>query len=162
MTKTFVYKVCTKCKVKKLCSEFYRAKKGKLGRESQCKTCQKEDRRIFYVKNRKSINATIRKNKHIYRKIKQRYLKSHPWMKTLNGILSRCTSKAQPYYKKGIKNFLTAKEIRYLWFRDKAYLLKQPSIDRKNSKGHYVLENCRYIELKENQSRKIKQGGGEQ
>ena len=39
--------------------------------------------------------------------------------------------------------------IKKLWFRDKAWLLKRPSIDRKNG-GHYIFQNCRFIELSQN------------
>ncbi len=79
-----------------------------------------------------------------------KYNRTHPWAKTLKSILTRCNNKAHPYHKKGIKNFLNLADLKYLWFRDEPYLMKRPSIDRKNSKKHYTLENCRYIELSEN------------
>lgn len=37
-----------------------------------------------------------------------------------------------------------------LWFRDKAYKMVKPSIDRKDANKNYTIDNCRYIELKEN------------
>jgi hypothetical protein len=37
-----------------------------------------------------------------------------------------------------------------LWFRDKAYLLKEPSIDRINNDGDYCFKNCQFIEKPEN------------
>jgi hypothetical protein len=54
------------------------------------------------------------------------------------------------YYKHGIKLFMTPEDFKFLWFRDKAYALDRPSIDRIDPKGHYTLDNCRYIELLEN------------
>jgi hypothetical protein len=37
-----------------------------------------------------------------------------------------------------------------LWFRDKAYLMRHPSIDRIDSNGNYELNNCQFIEMKRN------------
>lgn len=48
---------------------------------------------------------------------------------------------------------MTVEDFKFLWFRDRAYLMKKPSIDRINSNGHYELNNCRFIELIINQSR---------
>ncbi len=41
---------------------------------------------------------------------------------------------------------LSRQKIKSLWFRDKAYLLKEPSIDRLNSSKDYTYGNCRFIE----------------
>ncbi len=118
-------RICPKCEEEKLLTEFYQHKKGKnKGYFSLCKQCRKERQR--------------------------RYRELNPWSIALSGIVGRCKDKAQCYLKKGIKNFLTTKDLKALWFRDKAYLMKRPSIDRKNNDGHYTLENCRYIELSEN------------
>ncbi len=80
----------------------------------------------------------------------RRYYETHPWARTLKRILTRCNTKTEYYYKKGIKNFLTTADLKYLWFRDQAYTLNRPSIDRIDNKEHYTLGNCRYIELIEN------------
>lgn len=49
---------------------------------------------------------------------------------------------------------MTLEDFRKLWFRDKAYLLKRPSIDRINSSGDYTLKNCQFIEFKKNNLKK--------
>jgi hypothetical protein len=41
-------------------------------------------------------------------------------------------------------------EIKELWFRDKAMLMINPTIDRIDRNGNYTKENCRFIEAKEN------------
>ena len=76
-------------------------------------------------------------------------VKLKPWEKTFCYIEKRC--KERKYYAdKGIKNFLTVKDLGRLWKRDRAFRMKRPSIDRINSNGHYEIGNCRYLELSEN------------
>lgn len=48
---------------------------------------------------------------------------------------------------------MTVKDFKFLWFRDKAYLMEKPSIDRKNNNGNYTLKNCQFIELRKNRSK---------
>jgi hypothetical protein len=82
-----------------------------------------------------------------------------PWVATFKRIKCRCENNKASGYKfyggRGIKCKITKKELKKLWFRDKAYLLKQPSIDRINPEGDYKYSNCRYIELKENFKRVV-------
>jgi DNA-binding XRE family transcriptional regulator len=94
------------------------------------------------------------KNFKILKLYREQYLFNNPWQNTYKNIITRCSYKKHSYFKRGIKNFLTSNDVRFLWFRDKAYLLKQPSIDRKDSKGNYTLKNCRFIEMKENLNRR--------
>ena len=72
--------------------------------------------------------------------------------RTLNSIKKRC--KFWPgYLRRGTKNFLTLDDLKFLWEKDKAYKLRWASIDRINNNGDYNLENCRFIEMKENSAK---------
>ena len=84
----------------------------------------------------------------------RKYIKEKPWARYLSHVYSRC-AEGHPYAKRGIKNFLNLKDLEKLWFRDCAYNLKEPSIDRIDSSGNYIFDNCRFIERREN----CRQGG---
>ena len=93
--------------------------------------------------------------KDIILKKQKEFYKLYPWKRVWIEINRRCYNQNCKDYKhwggRGIKNrFSDDSEIEYLWFRDKAYLMKKPSIDRKNNDGHYCINNCHFIELKEN------------
>jgi hypothetical protein len=92
------------------------------------------------------------------RKATLKYWERHPWARTLNRIRSRC-SHHPDYVNRGIRCLITKDELRELWFRDQAYLMKQPSIDRIDTNGQYTKENCRYMEKLENSLRQWKEGG---
>ena len=80
----------------------------------------------------------------------QKYRRKYPWLKCYENAHQRCNGENQRYKQLGRKCFLTKEDVKFLWFRDKAYTLKQPSIDRINNAKDYLLDNCRFIELVEN------------
>lgn len=86
--------------------------------------------------------------------VQKEYLNNNPWQKTMKYINDRCNSNKRDGHKyyngKGIINLLTGNELKNLWFRDKAYNMNIPSIDRINPNMNYCFDNCRYIELSEN------------
>lgn len=132
-------KICTRCKNNKVLDEFHKRKYSKDGRRSICKIC----RHIIRIHNREALN-----------KKEKEYYKTYPWRLTLKAIKARCNNRNDTNYKyyggRGIKCLITAKELKELWFRDKAYKLKLPSIDRKKNDGNYEYSNCEYMELSDN------------
>lgn len=117
-------KICCRCKKELPLENFFKRKTAQDGLQSFCKSC-----------DRKRCNE-----------IKKKY----PWMDLYKDIGKRCHNTDNKSYKwygfKGIKRIITAKEIKELWFRDKAYLMKKPSLDRINANDHYRFNNCRFIE----------------
>lgn len=162
-------KICTKCYREKELNKFSLHKGGKYGISSRCKYCDKKYRENnrekikkgqsnYYLRNKEKIN---KKNKKYYHENKEKYKNRCqkrkellPWQKTLQYIKQRCNNPNHKSYKyyggRGIKNFLTKDDIKYLWFRDKAYLMEKPSIDRKDNDGNYIFYNCQYIEFVQN------------
>lgn len=112
-----------------------------------CRNCNQEKPTSEFYPSRPSRCKSCRKL----------YLSENPWLRTLLKINYRCNDKECDSYKwyggKGIKNFLTMKDLEFLWNRDKAQEMKYPSIDRIDSNGNYKLDNCRYIEKSDNTKR---------
>lgn len=133
-------KICYVCKQNKSVLKF---STDKLRRDGLCPYCRKC----------RSITRD-RKKDNLY--AKQRHSK-YPCIKRFQAIKQRCNNpKCSDYKKYGakdIKCMITLKELEQIWRRDKAYLMKRPSIDRKDSKGNYIYSNCRFIELSENSRR---------
>ena len=120
---------------------------------------KKEYRKKYYRRNKikwKVYSATNRnryrdKRRAYNRQYKPVYRETHPWAKTWESIESRVNGRngeehKKYYYNKGIKNLLTFKDLRYIWFRDDANLMKRPSIHRKDSNKNYTISNCKYVE----------------
>lgn len=87
--------------------------------------------------------------------------KTDPWKVSLSYIRGRCSAKGtktkayKHYSSRGIKCRITASELKKLWIRDNAESMSQPSVDRIDSSKDYTFENCRYMERRQNSSRKV-------
>jgi hypothetical protein len=121
-------RICSHCKKEKPFTDFYKDKSNKSGVLYICKKCNKE-----YQLN-----------------LKEKY----PWKRFLRSIKNRCNNKNAYKYNRyggrGIKCQITLEEVKELWFRDKAYEMKRPSIDKIDNDSHYSIDNCRFLELSKN------------
>ena len=127
-------KTCRKCNKELSLDSFSKDR-------NDCKGC-----RVKYV-----LSWRIKTN--YQKKYRQRLKEQMPWRLTFDKINERC--KSHPYYKNKRITTLTVNDLKYLWFRDKGFLLRKPSIDRINNNGNYTLDNCRYIEHSENSRKGI-------
>jgi hypothetical protein len=93
----------------------------------------------------------MKRNKEKQRIRVANYRQAHPWISSLVELRQRCNNPKKNWYHlyggKGIKALITSKEIKELWFKDKAYEMERPSIDRIDSNKDYTFDNCRYLEL---------------
>lgn len=126
---------------------------------------QKEENRIrareWYKNNKSKCYERLKKqsvewaknNKERVLKLHQEWVKRIPWVRTYRSIVSRCHSH-KFYIDRNIKCKIRPVELKELWFRDEAFKMKKPTIDRIDNKGDYIKDNCRYIELSENLERR--------
>jgi len=105
-----------------------------------------------YCKNKLS-NYNFKRNKE-YTTLRMNFPKLY-WV--WSNARKRCNSLSHKDYKfygaKGIKCEMLFSDVVTVWFRDKGWELKHPSIDRINSEKSYTLENIRFIEQNENTRR---------
>ena len=110
-----------------------------------------------YEKNREKILEKAKNNLEYKQRQKDRRIKERknkPWIQHLYSARARCNNKNHKSYKyyggRGIECYLTREDIKFRWFRDKAYLMDKPSLDKKDNSWHYILDNCQFIEHTEN------------
>lgn len=143
-------KYCSQCKKWQLIDNFHNSKCQKDGLCNLCKTCTSINSKKRYIINKDKIDIRNRN----YNKNRR---KKQPWFFVLEGIQRRCNNKQFKAYKyyggRGIKCLITIEELKELWFRDKAYEMKRPSIDRIDNNENYEYDNCQFIEQSENSTK---------
>lgn len=82
------------------------------------------------------------------------------WRQAFDNIKQRCENpkfrKYEYYGGRGIQCHVTTRDLKYTFYRDKAYLMKNPSIDRKDTDGNYDKSNIHWIEFSENRKKRWK------
>ena len=88
------------------------------------------------------------KTPHYFHKTKK------PWYSIYRGIKSRCNNSNNPFYKyyggRGIVVDITFWEVGFIYNRDNADMMKDPTIDRIDNGGNYTFDNCQFIERIDN------------
>src|SRR3990167_3199447 len=95
----------------------------------------------------------VKNNKEKVRKSSRDWCSRNPWRRSYDCALNRC-KKHPIYIRNGIKFLMKVSDFKYIWYRDKAWFLQRPSVDRIDPRGDYAIENCRFIEFIENVRRK--------
>lgn len=82
-----------------------------------------------------------------------------PWRRAYSNIRNRCNynlqHKTEFYNGKGIKCKITPSELKEIFYRDKAWEFKVPSVDRKNPEGDYDKENVQWIDFDDNRAQRL-------
>lgn len=112
------------------------------------------ERRNEYSKERYRKNPNLAKQRIIYLRNRR---KNNPWLGHYDCAKTRCTNPNvkcfHRYGKRGIKFFLTTEDVRVLWFKDRAWEMNKPTLDRIDNDGHYSPHNCRFIEKSVNSTK---------
>ena len=134
---------------------------GRAWYKKHARQYQKKHRDYYWshsLEHNARSRANYCKNPARYHQRTKQYWKRHPLESrlfiVLTAIRQRCNNslcKAYRYYgRKGVQCSLTLQDMVALWKRDKAHKLRDPSIDRIDNDGDYVLSNARFIERSDN------------
>lgn len=82
-----------------------------------------------------------------------------PWAKAYANAKARCQKQNEAKYKyygaRGIECHIKPTDVKMAYYRDKAYEMKCPSLDRIDPLGHYTVDNIRFIEFEENRKMRL-------
>ena len=110
------------------------------------------------IQSRKKAQQWYKQNKKRVQYLQRRWHKRHPWWKSYSLAKQRCTdpkvNKFEYYGGKGIKFLLSIEDVIFLWNRDSAASMKNPTIDRIHSEDNYILRNCQFLEFNENRRKR--------
>ena len=130
------------------------AKQGEVFevKEKRCSHCKKIFPIKMFCKN-KSTNDGFYYICRVCCSNKLRKLtKKSPWLRHYYNARNR--PKRYSNYSR-IKFLMSREDFKFIWVRDNASLMKRPSVDRIDNNGNYELSNCKFIELAENNRRRV-------
>lgn len=108
----------------------------------------------YYKANRNRLlgqsKAWAMGNRMRKRQINKEYIERNPWTRSLSNARQWCENPKDPSYKwyggRGIKCFLSYADVRSLWQKHNASNMNNPTLLRIDPKGHYLPENCTFID----------------
>jgi len=112
--------------------------------------------------NKIKVISTSRSGNKYERMMPTRYKREHrkkqPWYVSWVSAKNRCNNRNNPGFKhyggRRIQFDLPFWYMGVLYYRDKAPLMKTPTIDRIDNNKNYIYDNCRFIERSENTSKR--------
>ena len=140
----------------------------RLGKVKERRCSNLKCQRLFSYRNPKNTLCSVQCRGQVYDQ--RHYAKRQaghratltrlPWIRHWSNLKTRCRNPNRLTWKsyggRGIEVRITLGEVKALYLRDNARLMKQPSIDRINPNGHYEYANCRFIEWNQNRPRSMK------
>lgn len=105
---------------------------------------------------RKNHPDRVKRDNALRRKRRDRRDRHGIWGVRLRLLMLHCGefhTRLRDQYYDGVEVRLTVIQLATIWFRDKAWMMKDPHCDRIDPDGHYEFENCRFIEGVENLAR---------
>lgn len=147
-----------------------RAKEWNGKNKERTKASRDEYKKLYPARIKRSARRSYLKRKGIdtdyaYRSVKRFYARQ-PWHKHYYAAVTRCNPNTKNagyrkyYVNAGIKIRITSDEVKALWFRDNAALMRRPSLDRIYIAGNYSIGNCRFMEQSDNSSRRFNPDAG--
>ena len=133
-------KVCSGCYKNKNLKDFVKDKRRQDRYSGVCKICFNSVSRSWSHKNPEKVQAR-------YKRLKSKT----PWIRTFHIIGQRCNNSNHDKYEFyggiGITRDITSEELKKLYIRDEASLMKNPTINRIDGTQNYTFDNCEYTEF---------------
>ena len=113
----------------------------------------KQNQKLYLLRNTEMIRSKANAYAKLHKEENTARLRAwrlaNPWYDAWQAARQRCLNPKNPRYPRyggrGIQFSLSKADMLFMWTRDKAAELHQPSLDRINNDGHYTLENCHFI-----------------